>query len=95
MFHTDAAPVPVHLTRACSSHAPASTSGGLFERAAMESGPVADWSAKPMYSAQDSFNVVAKNLGCSDKGSPAAVLACMRVRGAAGMRCAGASRQVQ
>lgn len=53
-------------------------SNGFFDKAAMESGPIADWTAQPLYAAGDKYTAIVKTLGCT--GSDAEVLACMRVR---------------
>lgn len=60
-----------------SNHLIMPQSNGLFQRAGMESGPIADWTAQPLYAAQDKFNTVSANLGCSEKTGED-LLSCMR-----------------
>lgn len=60
-----------------SAHLVMPNSWPLFQHAGMESGPIADWTAKPLDTAQSQFDHVAKALNCD---TAADVLACMRVR---------------
>lgn len=52
-------------------------SWGLFQRAIMESGPVADWTAQPFNISAQKEAVIAANLGCGALAG-AARLACLR-----------------
>lgn len=67
-----------------SAHLVAKKSWGLYSRAAMESGPIAPWTAQPYEFAVDKFNGVAQNLGCMSEsnngGTATANLDCMRNR---------------
>eukprot|EP01116_Phalansterium_solitarium_P022466 TRINITY_DN7433_c0_g1_i1.p1 TRINITY_DN7433_c0_g1~~TRINITY_DN7433_c0_g1_i1.p1 ORF type:complete len:529 (-),score=81.42 TRINITY_DN7433_c0_g1_i1:161-1717(-) len=52
---------------------------GLYHAAIMESGPFADWIAKPMEVSQQQFDATVAKLGCNVTGySDAQVLACLR-----------------
>ena len=62
-----------------SAHLLLNKSKGLFHKALMESGPVAAWTAKPMFDAQAQSQQVVAAVQCTDSNSSAqALLSCMQ-----------------
>lgn len=58
-------------------------SKGLFQRAIMESGPIAAWTVMPYNYSAVKWNIVSTNLGCSNSSDE---LACMRSKSTAEVR---------
>jgi carboxylesterase type B len=61
-----------------SNHLVREESWPYFRRAAMESGPFADWSAQPLSWAAARTEQIARNVGCDPNATKPEFLKCMR-----------------